>query len=72
MKHIRLDKPSHTIRQYQTDIVYNFVCSTHIGLYYYGFLVNEGIGLISVIQTFCPCTLTVLYNKYCMMHYFSF
>ncbi len=32
-------------------------------LYYYGFLVNEGIGLILVIQTFDPSTLNVLYNK---------
>ncbi len=34
-----------------------------VGLYYYGFLVNEGIGLILVIQTFYPFTLSVLYNK---------
>ncbi len=27
------------------------------------FLVNEGIGLILVIQTFDPSTLSVLYNK---------
>ncbi len=33
-----------------------------VGLYYYGFLVNEGIGLILclVIQTFDPSTLSVL------------
>ncbi len=60
---------------------FNFVCSTHIcysttldkGLYYYGILVNEGIGLIIVlflflflflvIQTFYPCALSVLYYK---------
>ncbi len=30
-----------------------------VGLYYYGFLVNQGIGLILVIHT----TLSVLYNK---------
>ncbi len=34
-----------------------------VGLYYYGFLVNESIGLILVIQTFNPSTLSVLYNK---------
>ncbi len=34
-----------------------------VGLYHYGFLVNEGIGLILVIQTFYPSTLSVLYNK---------
>ncbi len=34
-----------------------------VGLYYYGFLVNEGIGLILVIQTFYPPSLSVLYNK---------
>ncbi len=28
-----------------------------------GFLVNEDIGLILVIQTFYPSTLSVLYNK---------
>ncbi len=30
-----------------------------VGLYYYGFLVNEGI----VIQTLYPSTISVLYNK---------
>ncbi len=34
-----------------------------VGLYYYGFLVNEGIGLILVIQTFYPSIVSVLYNK---------
>ncbi len=34
-----------------------------VGLYYYDFLVNEGIGLILVIQTFNPSTFSVLYNK---------
>ncbi len=34
-----------------------------VGLYYDGFLVNEGIGLILVIQIFYPSTLGVLYNK---------
>ncbi len=34
-----------------------------VGLYYYAFLVNRGIGLILVIQTFYPSTLSVLYNK---------
>ncbi len=33
-----------------------------VGLYYYEFLVNEVIGLILVIQTFYPSTLSVLYN----------
>ncbi len=52
---------------------FSFVCLTHIGtinvlhwtvgLYYYGFLVNEGIGLILVMQTFAASTLSVLYNK---------
>ncbi len=32
-------------------------------LYYYGFLINEGIGLILVIQTLYPFNLIVLYNK---------
>ncbi len=34
-----------------------------VRLYYYGFLVNEGIGFILVIQTFDPSTLSVLYNN---------
>ncbi len=34
-----------------------------VGLYYYGFLVNVGIGLILVIQIFDLFTLSVLYNK---------
>ncbi len=34
-----------------------------VRLYYYGFLVNEGIALILVIQPFYPPTLSVLYNK---------
>ncbi len=34
-----------------------------VGLHYYGFLVNEDIGLILVIQTFHPSTLSGLYNK---------
>ncbi len=33
-----------------------------MGLYYYGFLVNEGIDLIFVIQTFDPSTLSVLFD----------
>ncbi len=32
-------------------------------LYYHGFLVNAGIGLIIVIQIFYKSTLSVLYNK---------
>ncbi len=32
-----------------------------VGLYYYGFLVNEGIGLILIIHTFYPSTLSVEY-----------
>ncbi len=47
-----------------------------VGLYYWGFLVNEGIGLILVIQTFYPSTLSVLYNKdvypTSSTHYFLF
>ncbi len=34
-----------------------------VALYYYGLLVNEGIGLILVIQTFDASTLSVLFNK---------
>ncbi len=34
-----------------------------VGLYYYGFLANEGIGLILVIQTFYQSALNELYNK---------
>ncbi len=34
-----------------------------IRLYYYGFLVNEGIGLILVIQIWHPSSLSVLYSK---------
>ncbi len=34
-----------------------------VTLYYYGFLVNKGIGLIFVIQTFYPSVLSVLYDK---------
>ncbi len=34
-----------------------------VRLYYYGFLVNEGICLILVIQIFYPSALSVLYNK---------
>ncbi len=33
-----------------------------VGLYFYGILVNEGIGLILVIQTFYASTLSVLYK----------
>ncbi len=34
-----------------------------IGIYYYGFLDNEGIGLILVIRTLYPSAHSVLYNK---------
>ncbi len=34
-----------------------------VGLYCYGFLINEGIGVILVLQTFYPSPLSVLYNK---------
>ncbi len=34
-----------------------------VGLYCYVFLVNEGICLILVIQTFYPSPINVLYNK---------
>ncbi len=33
-----------------------------VELYYYGFLVNEGIGLILAMQAFHPFTLSVLYR----------
>ncbi len=40
------------------------MCHQHlIYVNHNGVLVNEGIGLISVIQTFYPSTLSVLYNK---------
>ncbi len=48
-----------------------FLCLTHIyinilhwtvTIYYYGFLVNEGIGLILIIQTFYPSFLSVIYK----------
>ncbi len=35
-----------------------------VGLYYYDFVVTEGICHILVIQTIYPSTLSVLYNKY--------
>ncbi len=44
------------------QLTYVNVLQWIVGLYYYGFLVNEGIGLI-VLQTFYPSTLSVLYNK---------
>ncbi len=34
-----------------------------VRLYYYGYLVNEGIGLIFVIQTFYPSAISVLYIR---------
>ncbi len=34
-----------------------------VRLYYYGLFVNKGIGLILLIQTFCPAAPSVLYNK---------
>ncbi len=42
---------------------YSNVLHWIVGLYYYVFLVNESIGLILVIQTFDPSTLSVLHNK---------
>ncbi len=45
------------------QLTYANVLHWIVGLYYYGFLVNEGIGLILVIQTFNPSTLSVLYNR---------
>ncbi len=45
------------------QLTYVNVLHWRVGLYYYGFLVNEGIGLILVIQTFYPSTLSVLYKK---------
>ncbi len=43
-----------------------FWFSVHIyivGLYYYGFLANEGIDLILVLQTIYLSALSILYNK---------
>ncbi len=34
-----------------------------VRLYYYGFLVNEGVGLILLIQTFDPSSLIVIVHK---------
>ncbi len=34
------------------------------GVYYYGFLVNEGIGLFLLIQQFYPSSLSILYKYY--------
>ncbi len=45
------------------QLTYVNVLHWKVGLYYYGFLVNEGIGLILVVQTFYPYALRVLYNK---------
>ncbi len=45
------------------QLIYVNVLHWRVGLYYYGFLVNEGISLILVIHTFYPSTLSVLYNK---------
>ncbi len=33
-----------------------------VGIYYYGFLVNEGMGVIIVILTFPPSSFSVLYK----------
>ncbi len=49
------------------QLTYVSVLHWMVRLYYYGFLVNECIGLILVIQTFYPSALV-----YCMIHYFSF
>ncbi len=45
------------------QLTYVNILHWRVELFYYGFLVNEGIGLILVIQTFYPSTLCVLYNK---------
>ncbi len=44
-------------------LIYVNVLHWILGLYYSGFLVNEGIGLILVIQTLYPSTLSVLNNE---------
>ncbi len=68
------------------NYAFAFVCSTNIcmlvhyikrvWLCYSGLLDNEGIGLVLVIQTFHPPTLSVLYRLICLpnlfiIHYFS-
>ncbi len=45
------------------QLIYVSVLHWMVWLYYYGFLVNEGIGLSFVIQTFVPSALSVLYVK---------
>ncbi len=45
------------------QIIYGNVLHWIVGLYYFGILVNDGIGLILVIPTFYPSTLSVLYNR---------
>ncbi len=44
-----------------SQLAYVSVLHWLVGLYYYGFLVNEGICITLVIQTFCPTILNVLY-----------
>ncbi len=45
-----------------TQLTYVNVLHWIVGLYYYGFLFNEGICLILVIQTFYPSALSVFYK----------
>ncbi len=44
------------------QLIYVNVLHWIVVLYHYGVLVNVGIGLILVIQSFCLSTLSVLYN----------
>ncbi len=44
------------------QLTYVYVPHWIVGLYYYGVLVNESIGLILVIQTFYPSDFNVLYH----------
>ncbi len=43
-----------------TPLTYYSVLHWMFGLYYYGFLVNEGIDLIFVIETFSPSVFSIL------------
>ncbi len=45
------------------QLTYVNVLHWKVRFYYYGFLVNEGICLMLVIQTFYPSSLSVLYSK---------
>ncbi len=55
---------------------FNFVCSTYnvnvLHWLYYCDLVNEGMGLILVIQTSCPQVSSVLYRFKCLPNQFYY